>query len=101
MRSILVQLTVWLIGPALGTLLTVAVTTAAYTYQPVTAGHAMQAPAPACTTSPDEFFNDCAVLDTSQVQDLRTSWDEKVCRDAAGTDCWIEHHTDNTDLEVK
>lgn len=72
MRSILVQLTAWLIGPALGTLLIVGVTTAVATYQPVNSGHAMQAPAPACVTSPDEFFNDCAVLDTSQVQDLRT-----------------------------
>jgi len=24
-----------------------------------------------CETSPDEMFNECAVLDTSQVQDLR------------------------------
>lgn len=82
MRSILVQAAAWILGPALGTLLIVGVTNAVATYQPVNNGHAMQAPAAECATSPDEFFNDCAVLDTSQVQDLRT-----------------EHS--NTDLEVR
>jgi hypothetical protein len=101
MRSHLVQAVAWLLGPALATLFVLALIHAVSTYQPVTAGHALQAPAAACVTSPDEMFNDCAVLDTSQVQDLRTGWDEKVCADAAGTHCWTEHHTDDTDLEVK
>jgi len=82
MRSYLTQAALWIIGPALGTLVIVIVTTAAYNHQPVLSGHATQAPDSACVTSPDEFFNDCAVLDTTQVNDLRT-----------------QHG--NTDLEVK
>lgn len=97
---IIAQIVGWLIVPALATLLVVGLYQASTQYQPTITGHALQAPAPACTTSPDEFFNDCAVLDTSQVQDLRTGWDEKVCSDAAGTHCWVEHHTDNTELEI-
>jgi hypothetical protein len=101
MRSHLVQLALWLIGPALGTLLIIAVTTAVHDYQPQVTGHAMQAPSAECVPSPDEMFNACAVLDTSQVHDLRTGWDEKLCRDAAGTDCWTEHHADDdTELEI-
>lgn len=104
MRSILAQILAqivgWLVGPAVATLIVVGLTQAVATYQPTVSGHALQAPAPECVTSPDEFFNDCAVLDASQVQDLRTGWDEKVCSDAAGQHCWVEHHTDNTELEI-
>ena len=97
MRSILAQVTAWIVGPALATLLVVGLWQASTRYQPVNSGHAMQAPAAECVTSPDEFFNDCAVLDTSEVQDLRTGWDEKLCD---STHCWTEHHTDNTELEI-
>jgi len=98
---ILAQVVGWLIGPALATLAIIGVTQAVATYQPIITGHAQQAPAPECVTSSDEFFNRCAVLDTTQVEDLRHSgWDEKICRDAAGTDCWVEHHDENTELEI-
>lgn len=96
---IITQLVAWLVLPAMATLLVVGLWQASIRYQPINSGHALQAPAAECTTSPDEFFNDCAVLDTSQVQDLRTGWDEKLC-DATGTRCWVEHHTDSTELEI-
>lgn len=82
MRSILAQTVLWLVGPALATLLIVGATTAGYNlaHSSVAQGH--RTTVDTCVTSPDEFFNACAQLDTSQVQDLRT-----------------EHG--NTDLEVK
>jgi hypothetical protein len=80
---IITQIVGWIFFPALATLLTVSVYQAASTYQPTITGHAhMSAPA-GCVTDPDEFFDNCAVLDTTQVQDLRTD------------------HTRSTELEIR
>lgn len=42
------------------------------------------------------MFNPFAALDSSQVVDMRVSdtgpWDEKICSDAAGLNCHMEHH---------
>lgn len=72
---IIAQTIGWLLIPALTVLLAVGLYQASVSYQPMVTGHALQGADTACISSPDEFFNDCAVLDTSQVQDLRVSHD--------------------------
>jgi hypothetical protein len=112
MRSHLVQAVAWLLGPALGTLLIVAVTTASMNYQPIVTGAAVPEISAECTTSPDEMFNACAQLDTTEVVDTRAQYGEVTCPAGVtpGTPegwarCDITEHPadapDNTDLEVK
>jgi hypothetical protein len=87
------QLAVWLGAPALATWMLVQVL-AGFAAEPVSAP--LPPPAAGCVSHGDEMFDDCAVLDPSQVRDLRPGWDEKVCSDAAGQNCWLEHHADDS-----
>jgi hypothetical protein len=112
MRSHLVQAAAWLLGPALATLFVIALMHAVTSYTPVIAGHAVQQVSAECTTSPDEFFNDCAVLDTTEVVDTRDTYGEVTCPAGVtpGTPegwkrCDITTHPadapDDTELEVR
>lgn len=72
--NLIKELVKYLVVPALLTLALVGgvrLTVDMITYQHEVTGHAHVAVDESCTTSPDEMFNDCAWLDTSEVNDLR------------------------------
>lgn len=112
MRNLMIALAS-LILPAIGTVLVVAIIQATTSYVPVVQGHAVPQVSAECTTSPDEMFNDCATLDTTQVIDTRAVYGEVTCPAGVtpGTpEGWArcditEHQADgpaaDTELDVK
>jgi hypothetical protein len=72
LRELANLLIVWALLPVMATLLAVGLWQASTSYEPVNLGHAVPVIAADCQPSPDEMFNPCVTLDTTQIIDLRT-----------------------------